>query len=99
MSSVNNDNALDKGGTAKRQADAYWHDTLKLLWIVLAIWAAVSYFAGIVFAQALNAFEIGGYPLGFWFAQQGSIYFFVALIFWYARQMGRIDEKHDVHED
>ena len=83
----------------KSKADAYWADTLKLLWIVLAIWAGVSYFAGIFFAGALNSITIGGYKLGFWFAQQGSIYIFVGLIFWYAARMNRLDQEHDVHED
>lgn len=91
--------SIKKDATAQQNADAYWKDTLKLLWIVLALWAAVSYFAGIFFAPALDSIHIGGYPLGFWFAQQGSIYAFVVLIFWYAKQMGKIDEKHDVHED
>ncbi len=90
---------IKKDATAQQNADAYWKDTLKLLWIVLALWAVVSYFAGIFFASALNSIHLAGYPLGFWFAQQGSIYAFVVLIFWYAKQMGKIDEKHDVHED
>ncbi|WP_245556786.1 DUF4212 domain-containing protein [Aquaspirillum serpens] len=91
--------SIKKDATAQQNADAYWKDTLKLLWIVLALWAVVSYFAGIFFASALNNIYLAGYPLGFWFAQQGSIYAFVVLIFWYAKQMGKIDEKHDVHED
>lgn len=78
---------------------AYWKATLGLLWTVLAIWALVSYGAGILFADALNSIHIGGYKLGFWFAQQGSIYIFVILIFWYAARMNKIDREHDVHED
>lgn len=83
----------------QEKAKAYWSDTLKLLWTVLAIWAGVSYFAGIFFAGALNNITIGGFKLGFFFAQQGSIYVFVALIFWYAARMNRLDQEHDVHED
>jgi putative solute:sodium symporter small subunit len=58
----------------------------------------VSYGAGILFADALNNISLGGYPLGFWFAQQGSMYIFIALIFIYAKLMGKLDEKFDVHE-
>ena len=59
----------------------------------------LSFGAGILFRDALDGIHLGGYPLGFWFAQQGSIYVFVGLIFWYARRMGKIDREHDVHED
>ena len=72
--------------------------TLKLIAQVLVVWFFVSYGAGILFASALNNISLGGYPLGFWFAQQGSMYIFVALIFIYAKLMGKIDEKFDVHE-
>lgn len=79
--------------------DAYWRDTLKLLTIIMVIWALASFGAGIIFADALNSIKIGGFKLGFWFAQQGSIYVFLLLIYWYSRRMGQIDRKHDVHED
>jgi putative solute:sodium symporter small subunit len=59
----------------------------------------VSFGAGILFADALNSIKLGGYPLGFWFAHQGSIYIFIALIFYYAKKMGDIDRQFDVHED
>jgi len=80
-------------------AKAYWTATLRLLTIVLVIWALVSYGAGILFAPMLNNFSLGGYPLGFWFAQQGSIYTFIALIFWYAKKMGDIDRQFGMQED
>ncbi|MCX7693119.1 DUF4212 domain-containing protein [Tepidimonas taiwanensis] len=80
-------------------ARAYWSATLGLLTKVLVIWFLVSYGAGILFADALNAIKLGGYPLGFWFAQQGSIYVFIALIFWYAAQMRKIDQKFGMAED
>jgi putative solute:sodium symporter small subunit len=78
---------------------AYWSATLGLLTKVLVIWFLVSFGAGILFAPWLNNIHLGGYPLGFWFAQQGSIYVFVVLIFWYARKMNQIDREFDVHED
>jgi len=77
---------------------AYWYAVLTLVAQVLVVWFIVSYGCGILFADALNSITLGGYPLGFWFAQQGSMYVFVALIFIYAWRMGKIDEKFDVHE-
>ena len=84
---------MDKSG------EAYWKATLGLLAKILAVWFVVSFGAGILLAPELNNIHLGGYPLGFWFAQQGSIYVFVALIFVYAKKMGEIDRKFDVHED
>ena len=78
---------------------AYWKANLKLMAGCLAVWFVVSYGFGILFKDQLNAFSIGGYDLGFWFAQQGSIYIFVILIFFYASRMKKLDRKFDVHED
>ncbi|MBE2261546.1 MAG: DUF4212 domain-containing protein [Burkholderiaceae bacterium] len=80
-------------------SQAYWKATLALLTKILIIWFLVSFGAGILFAPMLDNIKLGGYPLGFWFAQQGSIYIFIALIFYYAKKMGDIDRKFDVHED
>ena len=80
-------------------ARAYWSATLGLLTKVLVIWFVVSYGFGILFAGALNNISFGGAPLGFWFAQQGSIYVFIAMIFWYAKKMGDIDRKFGMQED
>lgn len=80
-------------------ADGYWKATLGLLAKVLIIWFLCSFGAAILFAPALNSIQLGGYPLGFWFAHQGSIYIFVALIFWYSKKMGDIDREFDVHEE
>ena len=85
--------------TSESNAKAYWSATLGLLTKILVIWFLVSYGAGILFASALNSIKLGGYPLGFWFAQQGSIYVFIALIFYYAKKMGEIDRKFGVAED
>ncbi|MGE5338188.1 MAG: DUF4212 domain-containing protein [Gemmatimonadota bacterium] len=83
----------------KHDAAGYWKATLALLIRVLVIWFLVSFGAGILFAKWLNGIHLGGYPLGFWFAQQGSIYVFIVLIFYYAKKMGDIDRDFDVHED
>ena len=72
---------------------------LKLVALCLSIWFVVSYLFGIILVDQLNAISIGGYDLGFWFAQQGSMYIFVILIFFYASRMNKLDKKHDVHED
>ena len=77
----------------------YWQDNLRLVGLCLAIWFAVSFGFGILLLDVLNRFSIGGVPLGFWFAQQGSIYVFVALIFFYAWRMAALDRKHGVAED
>lgn len=82
----------------KSKAAAYWKANLNLIVSLLAIWALVSYVFGILLAPALNGIRLGGLPLGFWFAQQGSIYVFVVLIFVYAARMQRLDEQFDVHE-
>lgn len=76
----------------------YWRTNLKYLAILLIIWFVVSYGAGIVWADSLNKIRIGGFKLGFWFAQQGSIYFFVILIYVYVLLMNRLDRKFDVHD-
>ena len=78
---------------------SYWSANLRLVALCLVIWFVVSYLFGIILVDELNSIRIGGYKLGFWFAQQGSIYTFVALIFFYAWRMGKLDREHDVHED
>jgi putative solute:sodium symporter small subunit len=85
--------------TEDTSGHAYWRAVLGLLAKILTIWFLVSFGAGILFAPLLNEISLGGYPLGFWFAQQGSIYVFVVLIFYYAKKMGELDKKFDVHED
>jgi len=77
----------------------YWQKNLQYLSILLAIWFLVSFGAGILFAEELNEIRMGGFKLGFWFAQQGSIYVFVVLIFVYVYLMNRLDKKFDVDED
>ena len=76
------------------KAAAYWKENLRYLVILLTIWFAVSYGAGIIFKDALDTIRIGGFKLGFWFAQQGAIYVFVVLIFVYVSLMNRLDKKY-----
>ena len=80
------------------KAQQYWKANLSLVVVCLVVWFLVSFGFGILFAPALNGIRLGGYKLGFWFAQQGSIYVFVALIFIYAKRMNTIDKKFEVDE-
>lgn len=82
----------------QQQATAYWKINLRYLIILLTIWFLVSYGAGILFRDILNQFKLGGFQLGFWFAQQGSIYVFVILIFVYVYLMNRLDRKFGYRE-
>ena len=77
----------------------YWQANMRLIAFCLSIWFVVSFLFGIIMVDVLNSVSIGGYKLGFWFANQGSIYVFVALIFFYASRMEKLDREHDVHED
>jgi putative solute:sodium symporter small subunit len=78
---------------------AYWHTNLRYLAILLSIWFIVSYGFSILLVDKLDTIRLGGFKLGFWFAQQGSIYVFVVLIFVYTWLMNKLDAKHDVHEE
>ena len=75
-------------------ARAYWRTNLRYLAVLLTVWFLVSYGCGILLADTLNQYRIGGAKLGFWFAQQGSIYVFVVLIFVYVWLMNRLDAKY-----
>ena len=79
-------------------ARAHWRDNRRAMVVLLAVWFVVSYGLGILAVEPLNRFALGGFPLGFWFAQQGSIYVFIVLIFVYAVWMDRIDRRHDLHD-
>ena len=84
--------------TPENRAD-YWSANLRLLITLLVVWFVVSYGFGIILVDVLNTISLGGYKLGFWFAQQGSMYVFLVLIYIYAIRMGQLDRKFDVHED
>lgn len=83
-----------------RVADAinrYWKKNVSIMAVLLLVWAAAGLGAGVLFADTLNTWSLGGIPLGFWFAQQGSIIVFVVLILIYALMLNRLDRQH--HED
>lgn len=82
----------------KAKIKAYWNTNLRYLFILLLIWFLVSYGCGILLVDWLNQFRLGGFKLGFWFAQQGAIFTFVILIFVYVRLMNKLDKKYDVDE-
>jgi putative solute:sodium symporter small subunit len=90
--------ATTPDGETNLREDAYWHENLRLLAGLMAIWFAASFGAGILFRDFLDQFRLGGYPLGFWFAQQGSIYVFIALIFYYVVRMKAIERKYDLDD-
>jgi putative solute:sodium symporter small subunit len=83
---------------ANERHRGYWRTNLRYLAILLGIWFAVSFGCGILFVDELDRFRLGGFKLGFWFAQQGSIYVFVGLIFVYVGLMNALDREHDVDE-
>ena len=90
MSNNSQDDQAPNGGAERRRA--FWRANVALLVKLMLVWFAVSFGAGIIFAEPLNAFSFLGFPLGFWFAQQGSIYVFVILIFIYARRVAQLEE-------
>ncbi|CAM3852955.1 DUF4212 domain-containing protein [Vibrio aquimaris] len=83
---------------SQERAKAYWNKNVKLMITLMVIWFSVSFGCGILVVDQLNQFQIGGYKLGFWFAQQGSIYSFLAIIFFYAWKMRQIDREFNVDE-
>ncbi|MDJ0642603.1 MAG: DUF4212 domain-containing protein [Erythrobacter sp.] len=96
--SESNTPAASSSDETSEAEGAYWRENLRLLFSLMAIWFAVSFGAGILFRDFLDQFSLGGYPLGFWFAQQGAIYVFIALIFFYVVRMKQIERKYDLHD-
>ncbi len=82
----------------KEKMKKYWKENIRYLVILLTIWFIVSYGFGILLVDQLNSIKLGGFKLGFWFAQQGAMYVFVVLIFVYVRLMNKLDKKYDIHE-
>jgi len=83
----------------QERAKAYWRRNIALVKKLLLVWFVVSYGCGILLVEQLNTIQIGGFKLGFWFAQQGSIYVFVALIFYYAKRMAALDHEFGVDDE
>ena len=77
----------------------YWISSKKIVLFILSIWFVVSFGFGVLLVEQLNTIRIGGFQLGFWFAQQGSIYVFVGLIFFYTARMRKIDKKYGVSDE
>jgi len=88
------DDSLTRDPRARACIARYWRRNVALMTGLLFVWAAVSLGCGVLFADSLNAIRLGGFPLGFWFAQQGSILVFVVLILVYALIMGKLDRSH-----
>lgn len=84
--------------TEDKSPKEYWRRNLRILAVLLTIWFVVSYGFGILLVEPLNSIRIGGFKLGFWFAQQGSIYVFIVLIFYYVYAMNKLDKEFDVDE-
>ncbi|MCJ8165209.1 DUF4212 domain-containing protein [Pontibacter sp. E15-1] len=83
----------------KKRMQEYWRRNVRILLTLLGLWFAVSYVFGILLVDELNQFRLGGFKLGFWFAQQGAIYCFVVIIFVYVILMNKLDKEFDVNED
>lgn len=83
---------------SEKDKQAYWRDNITLVVKLLIVWFVVSFGCGILFVDSLNNIPFFGFKLGFWFAQQGAIYVFVALIFIYVRKMNQIDKRYGVEE-
>ena len=100
---INHHNHAARGYTvsqiSEQRASAYWRRNLSLVFKLLIVWFVVSFGCGILLVDFLNQFQLGGYKLGFWFAQQGSIYVFVVLTFYYARRMAALDKEYGVDEE
>ena len=84
---------MENESKQKQRRKAYWQANLRILAILMTIWFIVSFGCGILFVEPLNQFKLGGFKFGFWMAQQGSIYVFVALIFVYVRLMNKLDRE------
>ena len=84
--------------TPKKDLKKYWRTNLKYLFILLSIWFAVSFLFGIILVDELNTIRLGGFKLGFWFAQQGAIYVFVILILVYIKLMNKLDKQYNLNE-
>lgn len=85
--------------TKEEKRQQYWKANLRLVKVLLLVWFVVSFVLGIFLVEPLNRFKMGGFPLGFWFAQQGSIFVFIGLVLVYARQMAKLDDAFEGQEE
>ncbi len=94
----NDERTRAEGSATERdeRARRYWRANLRILTILLSIWFVTSFGLGILWVEQLNEFHMAGFPVGFWFSQQGSIYVFIVLIWVYARWMDRLDRDHGI---
>ena len=94
------DNAENNAQAEQQEQNkkAYWSANIKLLSILMVIWFIISFGAGIIFRPFLDQYMLGGYPLGFWFAQQGAIYGFILLILVYIIRMRKIERQYDLDD-
>ncbi|MGP1354455.1 MAG: DUF4212 domain-containing protein [Parasphingopyxis sp.] len=98
MSDDTSQNSGEDDHVTSDTEQAYWKANIRLLVTLMSIWFIVSFGAGILFRPFLDQFSLGGYPLGFWFAQQGSIYVFIVLIFFYTIRMKQIERTFDLDD-
>ena len=100
LSRFEHSNYMTQPNTSKSNAQIdHWRGSLKILFFILAIWFLASFGCGIIFKDTLDAYKVGGAPLGFWMAQQGSILCFVGLLLSYSFWMNRLDEQHGYEEE
>ena len=95
-SQANDSASGQEAGQEAGRYRAYWRSNLRLMAVLLVIWFVIPYGLGIVFVEPLNQLQLAGFPLGFWFAQQGAIYVFLVLVLVYALWMRRLDREHGV---
>ena len=88
----------EDAGAKDGHEGAYWKANIRLLLALMTIWFTVSFGFGIILRDFLDRFMLGGFPLGFWFAQQGSIYVFIVLVFFYAWRMKKIEQRYDLDD-
>ena len=96
---MSNNTEIEKGAGSEEEHTAYWAANIRLIKVCLVIWFTVSFGFGILLRPMLSGIHIGGADLGFWFAQQGSILCFLAIIFFYSWRMNKIDREYDVDDE
>jgi putative solute:sodium symporter small subunit len=88
-----------RGASSRTPEQRYWSANLRILAVLLSVWFVVSFGLGILFVEPLNQYSLGGFPLGFWFAQQGSIFAFIGLVLIYALWIERVERRYRAERD